>query len=50
MRKGSVMCFQILAKVTPSLYNYPVFVFNYEGWSNFKLYTCINCGELFVVD
>lgn len=39
-----------MAHVAPNIYNYPVYFIGYEGWSNFSLATCTNCGELFVID
>jgi len=50
MEKRKVACYQVLAHVAPGVYNYPVYCMIYEGWSNFSLTTCINCGELFVID
>jgi hypothetical protein len=39
-----------LAHVFPGIYNYQVYYVIYDGWSNVSLATCINCGELFVID
>jgi hypothetical protein len=50
MKRRKVRCFKTLAHVAPNIFNYPVFFLVYEGWSNFSFATCINCGELFVVD
>jgi hypothetical protein len=30
--------------------DFPIYFIVYEGWSNFSLATCINCGEIFVID
>jgi hypothetical protein len=49
MKKKKIRCYKTLAHVAPNIY-YPVYFLSYEGWSNFTLETCINCGELFVID
>ena len=48
--KKKIRCYKAFAHVAPNIYNYPVYFLSYEGWSNFSLATCINCGELFVID
>jgi hypothetical protein len=50
MTKRKVRCFKKLANVYPGIFNYPVYYLTYEGWSNYSFATCINCGELFVID
>jgi DNA-directed RNA polymerase subunit N (RpoN/RPB10) len=50
MTKIKIRCFKTLANVYPGIYNFPVYYLAYEGWSNYSLATCINCGELFAVD
>ena len=50
MIKKKIRCYKTLANVYPNLYNYPVYYIVNEGWSNFSLNTCINCGEIFVID
>ena len=50
MNKKKIRCYKVLAHVAPHIHNYPVYFLSYEGWSNFTLETCINCGELFVID
>jgi len=48
--KRKIRCYITLASVAPNIYNYPVYSLFHEGWSNFSLVTCSNCGELFVID
>lgn len=50
MKKKKIRCYRTFAQVAPNVFNYPVYFMAYEGWSNFSLATCINCGELFVID
>jgi hypothetical protein len=50
MEKIKVRCYKAFGNVYPGVYNYPVYYFAYEGWSNKTFATCIHCGELFVVD
>jgi hypothetical protein len=50
MTKRKVRCYKAFAHVAPKIYNYPVYYLTYGGWSNRSLSTCINCGELFVID
>jgi hypothetical protein len=50
MEKIKVRCYKAFGNVYPGVSNYPVYYFVYEGWSNKTFTTCINCGELFVVD
>src|SRR6185369_11776563 len=48
--KKKIRCYKTFARVAPNVYNHLVYFLPYEGWSNFSLTTCINCGELFVID
>lgn len=48
--KKKIRCFKTFAHVAPNIYNYPVYFLSHEGWSNLSLATCINCGEIFVID
>ena len=48
--RRKIRCYIALAHVAPNIYNYPVYLFSYEGWSNFSIVTCSNCGELFIID
>ena len=50
MKTRKIRCYETLANVYPGIYNYPVYYLNHDGWSDFSLATCINCGELFVID
>lgn len=50
MKKKKIRCYKTLANVYPGVNNYTVYFLVYEGWSNFSLTTCLNCGELFVID
>ncbi len=50
MKKINIRCYKTLANVYPGVYNYPVYYLSYEGWANFSFVTCIECGELFVID
>ncbi|MCW3088600.1 MAG: hypothetical protein JWQ78_1986 [Sediminibacterium sp.] len=50
MEKKPIRCYKEFAHVYPGIYNYEVYCMIYEGWSNFSLVTCMNCGELFVID
>ncbi len=50
MIKKKIRCYTVLGNVYPGISNYPVYCVVYEGWSNFSFATCIQCGELFVID
>jgi len=50
MKKIQVRCYKTLANVYSGIYNYEVYYLVYEGWSNYTLATCINCGELFTIN
>ena len=50
MNKKKVRCYKTFEKVNDRTYNYPIFNMVYDGWSNYSIATCINCGELFVID
>ena len=50
MNKKKIRCYEVYVQVANNIYNYPVYLVVYEGWSHFSLATCNNCGELFVID
>jgi hypothetical protein len=50
MKRIKVRCYKALANVYPGVFNHPVYYLTYEGWANYSLSTCINCGELFAID
>jgi hypothetical protein len=50
MTSIKVRCFNKLANVYPGIFNHPIYYLTSEGWSNYSFATCINCGELFVID
>ncbi len=50
MRKRKIRCYKAFINDYPSVNDYPVYYLAYEGWSIFSLTTCIQCGELFVID
>ncbi len=50
MEKIKVRCYKAFANVHPGVWNYPIYYFTYDGWSNKTFTTCIQCGELFVID
>ena len=50
MRKKTIRCYKAFANVYSGVYNFPVYYIIYKGWSNFSLATCVNCGELFVIN
>jgi hypothetical protein len=49
MKRRKIRCFTGFAEAG-GVYNIKVHYLSYEGWSNFRLVSCINCGELFVID
>lgn len=50
MKKKEIRCYKEYANVYPGVYNYLVYFPTREGWSSFSFVTCINCGEIFVID
>lgn len=50
MDKVKLRCFKEFAQVYPGVFNHPVYFTIFDGYVSFKLYTCINCGELFAID
>jgi hypothetical protein len=50
MKKKKIRCYKVHANVRQGAFNYPVYNVVKDGWSNFSLATCTNCGELFVID
>lgn len=50
MNKRNVVCYKVYANVAPGIYNHLVYCPIYEGWTYFTFVTCLNCGELFVID
>lgn len=49
MKKRMVRCYVGYA-IADGIYNDKVYHLVYEGWLYLVLTTCINCGELFVID
>lgn len=50
MKKKKIRCIVKYENVALSIYNYKILLPLKSGWSNNSLVTCINCGELFVID
>jgi len=50
MKKKKIRCFKVFAHVYAGVYNHLVYLPTREGWSGFTFATCINCGEIFVID
>jgi hypothetical protein len=51
MRKKKIRCFKIYVSVVKDIYNYELKLpFGGDGYNSHTLATCMNCGELFVID
>jgi len=50
MQRKKIRCFIKYVNVAPGIYNYKVYLPIKSGWNNHSLATCINCGELFIID
>lgn len=50
MQKKKIRCSIRYEYIASGVYNFKVFLPIKSGWSNNSLFTCKNCGELFVVD
>ena len=50
MKKKRIRSFVSYVNVAPGVYNQPVYNVIHDGFSNFSLATCLDCGELFVID
>lgn len=50
MKKRSIRCYKEYANVYPNVYNHLVYFPSREGWSSFSFVSCMNCGEIFVID
>lgn len=48
--RKKIRCIVRYENVVEGIYNYAIFLPLKSGWSNNSLYTCTNCGELFVID
>ena len=50
MKIRRIKCFLTFVSPLPGIYNQPVYNILHDGFSNLNLATCLNCGELFVID
>lgn len=50
MRKKKIRCYKTFINDYPGVKDFPVYYLAYEGWSSYTLATCLQCGELFVID
>ena len=50
MKKKSIRCYLTYVSPLPGIYNQPVYNSVRDGFSSFDFATCLNCGELFVID
>ena len=50
MKKRSIRCYKEYVNLYPNIYNYLVYFPLREGWSSFSFVSCMNCGEIFVID
>lgn len=49
MKRKAIRCSKVFIDIN-DLFNQPVYLIANGGWSNFRLFICSNCGELFVAD
>lgn len=50
LTKREIRCHKAFVQVAPNVNNFTVYIVLYDGFSNFSIVTCNNCGELFVID